>query len=171
MTTRRLYLILLALQVLFLAGWAGYNEYVRRTAPVVKLKVLPVDPRDLLRGDYMILRYEISRHPAPAEWTEAQRSVWVGLREVDGLHQIDAISLVPERPHDRERHWVRATADRGGRSDDPDRTLRLRYGIEHFFVPEGRGTPRFDRLEVEASVSPLGDLHLKRVWLDGEIYP
>lgn len=171
MTIGRKLCWLVALQALFLIGWAGYHEYVRRAAPVVKLKVVPVDPRDLLRGDYMILRYEISRHPAPPGWMPDRYSVWVGLREVGGLHRIERISTESGRPRDPELQWVFATVEPDSSINGPGTELRLLYGIEHFFVPEGRGTPRFDRLEVEAAISPLGRLQLKRVWLDGEIFP
>lgn len=171
MKTGRMLLCLVVLQALFLIGWASYHEYVRRTAPIVRLKVVPVDPRDLLRGDYMILSYEISRHPAPPGWTSDRDSVWVGLREVDGLHRIEKLSLDAKPPVDGALQWVLADIDPYSRADPSASELQLVYGIEHFFVPEGRGTPRFDRLEVEAAVSPLGRLQLKRVWLDGEIFP
>ncbi|MSU71171.1 MAG: DUF2157 domain-containing protein [Opitutus sp.] len=53
------------LQVALLVGWVGYHEWNRTTAPTILLETVPVDPRDLLRGDYMILSYKISRVPAP----------------------------------------------------------------------------------------------------------
>jgi uncharacterized membrane-anchored protein len=48
---------------------------------------------------------------------------------------------------------------------------RITYGIERYFVPEGRGTPRFQLMEVEAAVSPAHRLYIKRVLLDGRPYP
>jgi uncharacterized membrane-anchored protein len=47
----------------------------------------------------------------------------------------------------------------------------IRYGIEKYFVPEGRGTPRFKLMEVEVSVSPAHRLYIKRVLLDGKAFP
>jgi hypothetical protein len=47
----------------------------------------------------------------------------------------------------------------------------IRYGIEKYFVPEGKGTPRFKLLEVEVSVSPAHRLYIKRVLLDGKAFP
>jgi hypothetical protein len=45
------------------------------------------------------------------------------------------------------------------------------FGIEHFYVPEGMGTPRFETIEVEAAVSAARRLAIKRVLLDGKEYP
>ena len=53
----RLFWSVVGLQAVFLLVWAGWHEHVRSAAPVVRLKTVPVDPQDLLRGDYMILRY------------------------------------------------------------------------------------------------------------------
>jgi len=48
-------------QVLFFAGWA-YREEARLTSgPSILVRVVPVDPRDLLRGQYLTLGYEFSR--------------------------------------------------------------------------------------------------------------
>ena len=67
MTSR--YNIVIAAAVLALAqigflGWmiAGRAALLRNGQEVL-LKVEPVDPRDLLRGDYVRLGYEISRIP------------------------------------------------------------------------------------------------------------
>ena len=47
-------------QVLFFAGWAGFEESKRYSAPIILLETMPVDPRDLFAGQYMALRYRIS---------------------------------------------------------------------------------------------------------------
>ncbi|MDF3058895.1 MAG: putative rane-anchored protein [Rariglobus sp.] len=156
---------IVALQVIFLLGWAGYHEIVRQTAPTVRLKTLPVDPRDVLRGDYMTLNYEISRPGHGAKRTGAlEGGVFVVLKAAGGHHVVDEI-LTEEPSAGDTRLWVHATA--WGAEDNP----RLVYGIEQFFVPEGRGTPRFTTIEVEASVSATHHLYIHRLWLDGKKFP
>jgi uncharacterized membrane-anchored protein len=159
-----------AAQALFLLAWAGWHEHVRQNAPVLLLKTRPVDPRDLLRGDYMILNYDISRHPAPADWPPDGgngRAFVVFRTEADGHAVIEEIR--PDAPSVHEtRPWAEAQVDLFRRSEEP---LELIYGIEQFFVPEGKGTPSFKTLEVEASVSPAHRLQIKRVLLDGNPYP
>jgi uncharacterized membrane-anchored protein len=157
--------VIVALQVVFLLGWAGYHEMVRRTAPTVRLKTIPVDPRDILRGDYMTLNYEISRPGKSVKRAgELGGEVFVVLKRERAHHVIDEILNI-EPPADDPRRWVRATA--WGAEDNP----RLEYGIERFFVPEGRGTPTFKTLDVEASISATHHLYIRRVWLDGKRFP
>jgi uncharacterized membrane-anchored protein len=150
-------------QVVSLLAWAGWHEHVRSYAPVIRLKTVPVDPRDLLRGDYMILRYEISdvKPPvAPVAHGARESDFWVVLEPRDGFHVAVATSWdVPNvlPPQIAVKAW---RGDRG-----------VAYGIENFYVPEGKGTPRFKTIEVDAAVSPTNKLYLKRVLVDGRPYP
>lgn len=157
--------VILGLQIVVLLGWAGYHEFVRQTALTVRLKTLPVDPRDILRGDYMTLNYEISRpDQAMVPPSGIGDRVFVVLKPGRGFHEIEQILVEEPAPEDT-RLWVRATT--WGAVDNP----RLVYGIEQFFVPEGRGTPEFTSLEVEASVSATHHLYIRRLWLDGKAFP
>jgi uncharacterized membrane-anchored protein len=157
--------VVLTVQLIGLLVWAGYHETVRRTAPTVLLKTRPVDPRDILRGDYMILSYEISR----AEKTVVRADnltgdVYVMLKPEGKYHVIEEV--LSEEPDATEpRMWVKATAQ-GGFGD-----LRLDYGIERYFVPEGQGRPSFKLMEIEASVSAQHRLYIHRVFLDGKRFP
>jgi len=157
--------LVLAAQIAGLLGWAGYHETVRQTAPTIRLKTVPVDPRDLIRGDYMILSYEISR-PGKNEGQgdEQGDEVFVVLRPNGDHHEVAEV-LTAEPSVDDKRLWVRGVVWVEGEN------LRIDYGIERFFVPEGRGSPRFTTLEVEASVSGDHHLYIRRVWLDGKRFP
>lgn len=157
--------LVLAAQLIGLLGWAAYHETVRRTAPTVLLKTRPVDPRDILRGDYMILSYEISRPAKAVKRPEILNDeVYVVLKPEGTHHVIDEI-LSEEPAATDSRTWVRATAQ-GGFGD-----LSLDYGIDRYFVPEGRGTPSFKVMEIEASVSAQHRLYIRRVFLDGKRFP
>ena len=48
------------LQVMVLAYMAGEREYILKNGKLIHLRTAPVDPRDLFRGDYVRLNYEIS---------------------------------------------------------------------------------------------------------------
>lgn len=169
MKTARWFWAVVAAQVLFLGLWAGYHEGVRQHSPVILLKTRPVDPQDLLRGDYMILGYDIGRVPASdIAGKLLSRDVWVLLEKRDGYHVVVAASDARLHPK-----WgqvlVRGTAVVEWRDDKA--THVISYGIERYFVPEGKGTPRFKTLEVEASVSPTGHLYIRRLLLDGKAHP
>jgi len=163
--TARWLWVVVAAQITFLLSWAGYHEVVRHIAPTVRLKTMPVDPRDILRGDYMTLNYEISS-PGPAVRTigDVDGDVYVVLKR-DGAHHVVEEILAEEPAADDPRLWVHAQV--WGAEGNP----RLNYGIERFFVPEGRGTPQFRTLEVEASVSEAHRLYIRQVWLDGKRFP
>ena len=157
--------VVVTLQVVFLLGWAGYHENVRHTAPTIRLQTKPVDPRDLLRGDYMILNYAISSWTPPVASGEMLNGEVFVMLKPEGVYQVIDAVLSAEPGPDDKRLWVRATSWRRSES------LRLDYGIERFFVPEGRGTPKFKQMEVEASVSATHRLYIRHVWLDGKVFP
>jgi uncharacterized membrane-anchored protein len=148
-----------AAQVLFLLGWAGWHEHVRSSALTILLKTRPVDPQDLLRGDYMILGYEIADVSLPPSVREGD-ACWVIL-EPRGEYYVAVRASVDQPVVEGAQIAVRATRESRG----------LAFGIEHFYVPEGKGTPRFEKIEVEAAVSVTHQLAIKRVLLDGKEYP
>ena len=63
---RRLFWIFVALQAAIPVGVAGLREADVAFAQHVLLRVAPVDPRDLFRGQYVALSYDISRLPQAA---------------------------------------------------------------------------------------------------------
>lgn len=56
----RHFIAVLAAQTLLLLGLIAQQEYRLAAPTTVLLETAPVDPRDLLRGDYVILNYKIS---------------------------------------------------------------------------------------------------------------
>ncbi len=74
-------LLLLGFSTLFLLGMAGAQQIRRTTGDEIILRTRPVDPRDLLRGAYVRLDYEIERvhlpnlpnAADPADWKEGDR--------------------------------------------------------------------------------------------------
>jgi uncharacterized membrane-anchored protein len=155
-------------QVALLLGWAGYHEYIRQNAPVILLRAHPVDPRDLLRGDYMTLRYEIQDVTATHQGDAFGDSLWVVLEQRGKYYEAVDASRVPVAPKPNQ-FVVRGTVTYSWRNGKSDETVD--YGIERYFVPEGKGSPRFKEIEVEASVSPAHWLYIRRVLLDGKPYP
>lgn len=161
--------VVVALQALVLLGWAGYHEWNCATARTILLETRPVDPRDLLRGDYMVLDYKINSAPlpdGPDKNAPPGREIWVQLRSAGRFYVVAATSWTP----------IESSGD--GivvRGRIGDRRLlgkvTVDYGIEKFFVPEGKGRPKFKEMVVEATVSTQGRLGIKRLLLDGQLYP
>ena len=112
-------LVLGALNVAIVA-----KERIRRDGEVVYLRLAPVDPRSLIQGDYMALRFELAQ--------ALQRDKALALRE--GETRFAAVAL------DANRVAALATGDA------PGSTARLRYRIRNgqvwlgtnaFFFEEG----------------------------------
>lgn len=169
LSTVRWLWVIVALQVVSLLAWAGFHEAVRHMAPTIRLKGAPVDPRDILRGDYMTLNYDISSHAAPTGWEQGSAEVYVVFKPKGAFQEIDEV-LLNEPAESDTRYWVVAEAY-GGIEGDEKSILHLDYGIEHFFIPEGKGSPSFKTFEVEASISPTHHLYIKHVMLDGKQFP
>lgn len=163
---------IVAAQALFLLGWAGYHEQIRQHATVILLQGRPADPQDLLRGDYMTLNYEISRVKLPGLKDPVQNSgadVWVVLEQRGRFHEVVSASLT--RPEAKPGQiLVRGNLGYDWRGAGQE-VARVNYGIEKYFVPEGKGTPRFKEMAVEVSVSPENHLYIRRVLLDGHAFP
>jgi uncharacterized membrane-anchored protein len=135
-------------QVAFLGWMIAGRATILRSGTEVLLKVEPVDPRDLLRGDYVSLNYEITNIPTSiitniregASATEAG-PIFVRLhREDDGFWRAGSASLdVPaSAPPGPDEADIKGEVVPGW-SLSAGGSVRARYGIERFYLPEGEG--------------------------------
>lgn len=135
------------------------------TGDTIRLKVRPVDPRDLFRGDYVILSYEISQLSngqvtGPSLRDAAGKTVYVSLeRGWDGQNwQATAYGFQPPSTGKFIRGKVVGWN-------------RVEYGIESFFVQEGQGLEyeeanRRGDLAVEVALDNNGKAILKRLIIE-----
>lgn len=153
---RRIALYLfLALQLVGLSALFAYHAAGLSARPVL-LRCVPVDPRDLLRGDYVILRYEISRVPTDLEGAP-EGPVFVSLKPDGEFWVIETVKNSPPEPGS-----VFLRAQRRGQE--------LTYGLERFYVPEGKGNPPAP-ITVELAVRPDGNAQIKRLFAKGQPWP
>jgi uncharacterized membrane-anchored protein len=172
----------LALQLGLLAYIVYDHVAVLRHGKEIRLAVIPIDPRDMLRGDYVILSYDISRIHSGRVATDRQfftdDTVYVSLAQDGGRWKAAAITA--ERPRDgtflrgHVVRWANVSAESG---DDCSSTgnqcvgYDIDYNIEKFFVPEGTGREienmRNDqRVSVDVAVGDDGRAALKRLLID-----
>ncbi|MCL2716161.1 MAG: GDYXXLXY domain-containing protein [Alphaproteobacteria bacterium] len=153
---------------------------ILRDGSEVTLQTEPVDPRDLLRGDYVVLNYDISR--VPKELFEGQPvvsgPVYLTLRP-DSNGIFTAVSAhseaVPvQSPDVLIRGRVRWPCPRTPATKIEGRCypLSVDYNIEKYFVPEGEGRElegrgARGRISVVAAVLPSGRAAIKRILFDG----
>lgn len=178
----RVFLFALAalIQVTLIALMVYDRARVLREGSEVTLQTRPVDPRDLLRGDYVVLDYDITSLAAGAlDGTPSQgrgTTVFVKLARKGGLYQAVSVHTEPV-PVDDGEVLIRGRAVSGATCGSNRRTfcdrLRITYGIERYFVPqdEGREIERsrnLGKVSIVASVTPSGRAAIKRLLLDGK---
>jgi uncharacterized membrane-anchored protein len=170
----KLLLLVLALQ----CGWIGYTVATQELAlargQVILLETQPLDPRDPLRGDYVRLNYKISdvrRNlliPPVAGEVRAGTAVYVALApcRTNEFWGITRASLVRFTPANNEV-LLHGKSEWSWRNDT--QSIHVEYGIERFFVAEGRGNPT-GKLTVQAAISKSGRASIKEVLVDGKPY-
>lgn len=140
----------------------------------IVVEVIPVDPRDLFRGDYVILGYgfgRISDVQAP-EGTRRGDTVYVTLRPT-GPEQWEAVRITPDpvAPDDETNVMLKGIVSYVSWGARPQ--VSIRYGIESYFVPEGTGRAlekkvREKKISVVLAVGSSGDVAIKSLVVDGE---
>jgi uncharacterized membrane-anchored protein len=168
--TRIAFFAVVALQVLFLVGLVAYKESTLRSGREVVLQALPVDPRDPFRGDFVILRYVISTLDTRAMASDGPFATGdiVYVRMQDRQPAADAVGVRRVPPQDWDL-FIRGTVT-GVR--DGGLVLEVQYGIESYFVPEGKGLElqRAQDIKAVVAVDSSGRAILKRLIVDGEVF-
>jgi len=173
------------LLMLVLLALVEQRARILRGGTEIRLKTVPIDPRDLFRGDYVILAYPISTvetdTAGKTDFARGER-VYVSLdRDEQGFAK--AISVTRDWPKTGDDIVVIAgrvaatsvcATNADGTFDCSGRRNRLgiAYGLESYFVPQGEGraieTTDKARIEVVAAVSSSGEAAIKRLLIDGK---
>jgi uncharacterized membrane-anchored protein len=166
----RLLIAIVTLQILWILGTIGAQEFKHRHGTLVHLRAYPVDPRDLLRGDYLVLRYDVSQlnetifDPPLTQALTPGTPVSVVLELREGIHQAVRASTAPLNGQDGQI-ILRGSAAPGL---SPGNTA-VTYGLERFYVREGTGNPH-GTLTAEVAVPQRGSAALKNLLLNGVPY-
>ena len=157
--------VIVAAQLVVLAGIVGFREQVRQTGERIVLQTVPVDPLSLLQGYYAILDYEIAipggvPDADPPLTSDLQRysRVYVTLERQGEIWQATGYHVT--RPRPGELFIIGHPADAAGRLD---------FGIGTYFVPEGTGhiVERARDVKVRVFVDRDGDAVIDDVLVDG----
>ncbi len=152
---------------------------ILRNGTDVVLKTIPVDPRDLLRGDYVILAYDISTIAPdkviggfPKEATDARMSVRLE-KQPDGFWTVSEASFSPLPAKAGSVVARTQPIFYYPTPDAPQLAVRVDYGIERYYVPEGEGlvleeARNASALSVTASVDDTGRMQIRLIAVDGK---
>ena len=139
---RRLWIaaiIVAALQTAVLGYMVGERAWGLRSGVEVILKTAPVDPRDLLRGDYVTLNYDISRVPVstlvggPPKESLNNQILSVRLKKQDDGYWGIVESSFRELPAALDTVVLRSLPFYSYGPNDGE-TIRVEYGIERYYV-------------------------------------
>jgi uncharacterized membrane-anchored protein len=146
-----------------LAWMAGEREWVVTTGRTVYLRTAPVDPRDPMRGDYVRLDYEIATVPKSLcrdgvlTWFPSKEFIYDAKtrdRRVYAQIQLDAegvaelVALSDQPPAEGIFLRGRANAIHG-------QTIEVRFGVEAFFMEQGKAREFEEEVRGEKAGVPL----------------
>ena len=202
---------IIILQILSLVAFVIYQESLKDTGTKVVLQTIPVDPRDLLRGEYVALRYEISEVTVEnircyrlclgydlEDTSNRPRSRKEFLSSIQGENIYILLTKQPYRPEtqttppdsswyvydindsysfDNKPEGIESVIIKG-RIDEVeeifteiDSLIRISvdYGIEQYFIEEGKGTvvENADDVKVVTKIANNGKAFITDLIVDG----
>lgn len=147
-----------AFLAVLLGGFALWLGWPLLAGTTVVLDTRPVDPFDPLRGQYVVIAYEVGSLPA-VEGVEDGDVVYAEVApDAEGVWRHRATHLEPPA----EGVFLRGDVVRAG----PER-MEVRYGIEQYFFERGREVPERG-LTVEIKVDRRGRARIVRLLHEGE---
>lgn len=161
MNRRIILLIGLVLQLLFLFGLFLPSQWTLASGTPVTLETVPVDPRSILRGDYVILSYEATQGlPTTFNWGDP---VYIVLEKKGDVYE--RVAYLPEKPQLQPGQVCLRASAQYGTAVIPD--------LAQYFVPEGKGlefeqAQREHRLLVDAMVTKNCKAAIKAIRLGEE---
>lgn len=144
----------------------------------VVLPIVPVDPRSLFRGDYVQLSYEVTRVPGRLVegGVTSGEPLYVTIgRTPEGAYAPVAVARTHPGVAGPDEVVLRGWLQRGRwDAGSSARDLFLRYGIESYFVPEGKGLEleamaRDSKLAAVVAVDRHGSSAIKGLMIDGRL--
>jgi len=170
----KLLILVLALQTAWLLGMVATQEYAFAHGKAILLETRPVDPRDLLSGDYLMLRYKISDVPTnlfspPVKkdlpfGTRVFVALALGTNEFYVVTRASTHALAPSSDAEVVLSGI-STYARWNTTN----SIHVEYGIERYYVAEGTGSPH-GKLTARVVVPASGRAKLQQVFLDGKPY-
>jgi len=168
--------LVVLIQSLFLIYMIYDRIQILEHGKVITLKTEPVDPRSLFRGDYVSLTYNISH---------------LDLNQLEGDNNFEKwqhIYVAVEKrgedwaPTGVYASWPQIIGDQvvieGTVTDAFDHAVWADYGINSYFVPEGKGKGIEQAINIQADTTPVrvqlavsdkGEAAIKGLILNGKM--
>ncbi len=128
---KKIILLNLLLVLFVINGLVWQKEQILASGQLILLPLAPVDPRSLMQGDYMILRYSMARKVDNERGTEDNGKVVITINDKD----VASFNRLWNGENlQKGEHLLRYRY----------RNHKVRFGAESFFFQEGK-RPLFDK--------------------------
>ena len=165
---------IVGLQILVLCYMVASRMFLLEYGTVVKLKCIPVDPRSLFSGDYVILNFKISSFTKKEfkkinlrdEKFKKMETVYLGLVLPEGEKFWQAVEV----SHDLDYLKTKYSDIIRGELKSTYR-YNIKYGVESYFVPQFEGKKIEKKIKdvyVEIALSESGESGIKRLFIKDE---
>jgi uncharacterized membrane-anchored protein len=157
------------------------RDHLLKSGREITMTVKPVDPRDLFRGDYVTLGYDISSlntsNVPAARFKDFERGSVAFVTVHPGAAGAWTVAGVapayPEKVSEGDIVLKGRVSSAWLSHDATQGTIGLRYGIETYFVPEGTGREleakvRDNKIDAIIAVGTDGTAALKGLVVGGE---
>jgi uncharacterized membrane-anchored protein len=179
MTKQTKFIFAVGLQAAIILAIVIFKLSVLASGTEILLRIAPVDPRDMLRGDYVTFQYrDISNISGGNFYTsvKAGDTVHVILQR-QGKYWIPSIVQQAKPGGDNLVFIKGKVASVSGGSEKNlfyKSTVHIQYGLEQYFIPEGKGQ-RLGSFGSEAvakvAVDDNGNAVIKNILVNGKIWP
>jgi uncharacterized membrane-anchored protein len=160
---KAIYIKLIIFVIILLAGF-GITTLVLSwpsiTGKTYTLSTMPVDPFDLLRGQYFTIRYEINTlQNTNFNQNAIGQDIYVVIeKDSSGLSHAKSSSLTMPTQGDYIKGKIKSIYST---------TATIEYGIEQYFVERGT-QERITNMTVEVKVSKAGQARISRIFSQGK---
>ena len=150
MINKKLVLVIIFIWFSIVFGWVIKSEYTLQGKEVL-LKTIPVDPRDLLMGDYVILNYEIGHVDSSVAANYNMNSVIYSILKVNEKNVASIEKITNKKP---ESGLFLKGKIKKCNTNIPLLKMGkcIQYGIESYYVQEKTGIDIEKSLQNDALV-------------------
>lgn len=143
---KKLVIVVIVGQILVLAYMAGKQEYIQATGEQIYLRSAPIDPRDPFRGDFVRLRYDINTihknsYRGIAEFRDLPEGAVFYAVLKPGYQDVYTFAYLTDRVPPSGEIFIKGRLNRDW-SFSPlwgENQVNVKYGIEQYFVQQGKG--------------------------------
>jgi uncharacterized membrane-anchored protein len=166
------FLVIVMAQVVLIFVMFSFYQTILNSGTEIWLKTRPVDPRDIFRGDYIQLDYEINHVNDVPDYLNLQSGdiVFVPTYPSGKFTSVQAYNISKESCQNYFFCIKGKVVNVNSGNYDTVKNIDVDYGINQYFIKEGTGQniDQASIYEVKTVVDKNSIPLIKEVWRDGK---